>query len=49
MPLFHPLIKNNKTVYIGSAGGMTRLSTGILFKYPKAINTLSKILIKLKK
>ena len=32
IPLFHPLIKNNnKTVYIGSAGGMTRLSTGYTF------------------
>ena len=32
IPLFHPLIKNNKkTVYIGSAGRMTRLSTGYTF------------------
>ena len=32
IPLFRPLIKNNnKTVYIGSAGGMTRLSTGYTF------------------
>ena len=32
IPLFHPLNKNNeKTVYIGSAGGMTRLSTGYTF------------------
>ena len=32
IPLFHPLIKNNnKTIYIGSAGGMTRLSTGYTF------------------
>ena len=32
IPLFHPSIKNNKkTVYIGSAGGMTRLSTGYTF------------------
>jgi len=32
IPLFHPLVKNNKkTVYIGSAGGMTRLSTGYTF------------------
>ncbi len=32
IPLFHPLIKNNKkTIHIGSAGGMTRLSTGYTF------------------
>jgi lycopene beta-cyclase len=32
IPLFHQLIKNNnKTVNIGSAGGMTRLSTGYTF------------------
>jgi len=32
IPLFHPSIKNNnKTIYIGSAGGMTRLSTGYTF------------------
>ena len=32
IPLFHPLIKNNsKTIYIGSAGGMTRSSTGYTF------------------
>ena len=32
IPLFNPLIKNNKKVInIGSAGGMTRLSTGYTF------------------
>ena len=32
IPLFYPLFKNNnKTINIGSAGGMTRLSTGYTF------------------
>ena len=32
IPLFYPLIKNDdKTINIGSAGGMTRLSTGYTF------------------
>ena len=32
IPLFHPSVKNSKkTVHIGSAGGMTRLSTGYTF------------------
>ena len=32
IPLFHPPIKNdNKKIHIGSAGGMTRLSTGYTF------------------
>ena len=32
IPLFSPSLRNdNKTIYIGSAGGMTRLSTGYTF------------------
>ena len=32
IPLFYPIFKNdNKTINIGSAGGMTRLSTGYTF------------------
>ena len=32
IPLFYPSLKNNdKTINIGSAGGMTRLSTGYTF------------------
>ena len=52
IPLFYPsLKKNDKTIYIGSAGGMTRLSTGYTFlniqehsKYiVKNINKIEKI------
>ena len=52
IPLFHPSIKNNRNkINIGSAGGMTRLSTGYTFlniqehsKYiSKNINKLDKI------
>ena len=52
IPLFYPSLKNNdKTIYIGSAGGMTRLSTGYTFlniqehsKYiVKNINKIEKI------
>jgi lycopene beta-cyclase len=31
IPLFYPSFNNNKTIKIGSAGGMTRLSTGYTF------------------
>ncbi|MFL2852505.1 MAG: lycopene cyclase family protein [Candidatus Pelagibacter sp.] len=52
IPLFYPSLKNNdKTINIGSAGGMTRLSTGYTFlniqehsKYiAKNINKINKI------
>ncbi len=31
IPLFYPTLNNNKAINIGSAGGMTRLSTGYTF------------------
>ena len=51
IPLFYPSIKNNnKVINIGSAGGMTRLSTGYTFlNIQEHSKYILKILIKLKK